>query len=79
MRPTKRTKGFYRALKRGELWLIGPYNLFGEIGIGNEFRGNRFKEIHFDRNCPSDQAYITYPLIPSIDICLKIFKGENNE
>lgn len=52
-----RKKAFHRAYKRGDLWVILPYNFPHKILT--EFGHNR---IITDINCPENVAYITWPL-----------------
>ena len=62
-----RTRGFHRAHKRGELWIILPYSEFGNVCEGNRFRGFRYAEIHFSVYCKKDCGYIMWPNYYSVD------------
>ena len=57
-----RKRAWHRALKRGYLWLILPYCASDKVKE-NEFTGNKFSQVHFDRDCPNNQGYITWPFI----------------
>jgi hypothetical protein len=61
-----RKRAFNRALRRGDLILILPYQQFKKItelpGGGCTLGEHKFSEFFFDRNCPNDEAYITWPL-----------------
>ena len=57
-----RKKAFFRALNRGELWAIVPYEHMKNGGTCLTVGPNRFAKIIPDSNCTSNQAYIMWPL-----------------
>lgn len=57
----KRTRGFYRALQRGELWAIVPPNPDLEPERYFEKLGYRFAKIVEDVNCPRGNAFFMWP------------------
>lgn len=52
-----RSKGFWRAFRRGELWVICSYARFWDLKI--PLWGNK---VIPDRHCPDSEIYIIYPL-----------------
>lgn len=59
-----RTRAFWRALKRGELWALVPYNAIMNGEAVLKMGANKFAKIIPDINCPSDRAYIMWPINP---------------
>jgi hypothetical protein len=56
-----RKKAWHRALKRGALWAIVPYEHMKNGGHCLTIGPNRFARIFPDRNCPDNQAFIIWP------------------
>ncbi len=57
-----RKRAFYRALKAGKLWAIVPYELMAGDGPGLTIGPNHFAKVQPDKNCPSNVAYVMWPL-----------------
>jgi hypothetical protein len=56
-----RKRAFHRALKRGELWAVVPYEHMKNGGSCLTIGPNRFARILPDKYCPSNQAFIMWP------------------
>jgi hypothetical protein len=56
-----RKRAFYRALKRGELWAIVPYEYLYNGGLVLALETNRFAKIIPDKHCLNNAAYIMWP------------------
>lgn len=55
-----RKRGFWRAYKRGELWILVSLRTMHMMqGLERDLYGNKFEA---DRSCPNDSAYITWPM-----------------
>lgn len=57
-----RKKAFHRALKRGALWAIVPFNHMKNGGTCLSIGVNKLARIIPDINCPTDTAYIIRPM-----------------
>lgn len=56
-----RKRAFHRALKRGELWAVVPFEHMKNGGTCLTIGPNRFAIVLPDINCPSHTAYIMWP------------------
>lgn len=60
-----RKRAWFRALRRGAMWLIMSYKDYStlpNIGISNTFNGTKYNKIIPDKNIKSGTAYIIWPL-----------------
>lgn len=57
-----RKRAFYRALKRGELWAVVPYEHAKSGGVNMSLGPNKFAMIIADRNCPANTGYVIWPI-----------------
>lgn len=57
-----RKRAFWRALKRGELWAVVPYDHMKSGGVCLTQGPNKFARVLPDINCPSDTMYIMWPM-----------------
>lgn len=57
-----RKKAWHRALKRGALWAIVPYEHMKKGGSCLTVGPNRFARILPDPYCPANQAYVIWPM-----------------
>lgn len=55
-----RKRAFWRAAKRGELWLIAPYDTRIDKWLISNKAG--FAKIIHSAYCPNNTVYITWPL-----------------
>lgn len=56
-----RKRGFWRAYRRGELWVIVSYRGYGELkNKGGDEYGNA---VFPDRNCATNNKYILWPTV----------------
>ncbi len=56
-----RKRAFHRALKRGELWAVVPFEWMRDGGACLNLGPNKFAKIIPDRYSPENQAYMMWP------------------